>query len=105
MKGGVLAFFAGIAAALALAAYKSRSLAPLAAAGLKTLDLNNAPVEAFAAIGLDQTLAERIVENRPYRNKLELLERFVLDSTIYNLLKDRFSTDEAHAHDGVRVAS
>ena len=105
MKGGVLAFVAGLAAALGLAAYKSKSLAPRLAAGLTTLDLNNAPVEAFAVLGLDQAIAYRIVENRPYRNKLELLERFVLDAGDYNRLKSRFSTDASHAGDGVRVAS
>jgi hypothetical protein len=105
MKGGVLAFVAGLAAAVGLAAYKSKSLAPRLAAGLTKLDLNNAPVEAFAIIGIDRTIADRIIENRPYRSKLELLERFILDAGDYNHLKNRISTDASHAHDGVRVAS
>ena len=105
MKGGILAFIAGLGTAITLGAINSKRLSVRAAAGLTTLDLNNAPAEAFSILGIDLESAERIVENRPYRNKLELLERFVIPQADYDLIKHRISTDPAHAEDGVRVAS
>ena len=105
MKGGILAFVAGLAAAVSLGALNSKRLSMRAAAGLTTLDLNNAPAEAFSALGIGQEFAERIVDNRPYRSKLELLERFVIPQADYDLIKSRISTDPSHAEDAVRVAS
>ena len=105
MKGGIFAYIAGIAAAVSLGAINSKRLAVRAAAGLTTLDLNNAPAEAFSILGLGAESAERIVDNRPYRTKLELLERFVIPQADYDVIKHRISTDPSHANDAVRVAS
>ncbi len=105
MKGGILAFIAGLAAAIGLGAFNAKRLAPRAAAGLTTLDLNNAAAEAFSVLGLRQELADRIIDNRPYRSKLELLERFVIPEADYDLIKSRISIDGSHANDAVRVAS
>ena len=46
-------------------------------------DLNSAPVEDLKRLGLDDVAANRIVENRPYRNKLELVSRMVIPETVY----------------------
>ena len=91
MKGGIFAFIAGIAAAVSLGAINSKRLAVRAAAGLTTLDLNNAPAEAFSILGIGTESAERIVDNRPYRTKLELLERFVIPQADYDVIKHRIS--------------
>jgi competence protein ComEA len=44
-------------------------------------DLPNVP-------GMARTWAVRIIRFRPYRTKLELLERGVLPSDVYNRIKD-----------------
>ena len=105
MKSGILAFIAGVATALGISAIRSKRLNIRAAAGLATLDLNSAPAEAFSILGISPDQAERIVDNRPYRHKLELLERYVIGQADYDIIKNRISTDESHANDGVRVAS
>ena len=43
------------------------------------------------ALGLDAELAERIVEQRPYPSKIDLLGRMVIPGEIYNSIKDRIS--------------
>ena len=105
MKGGIFAFIAGVATALGISFLRSSRLSLGAAAGITTLDLNNGSAESFAILGLPSEACERIVENRPYRHKLELLERFVVPQDVYDSIKDRISIDESHANDGVRVAS
>ena len=105
MKGSILSFIGGLGAALGIAALNSNRLSLGASSGLTTLDLNSAPVEAFCIFGLRRDAAERIIENRPYRSKLELLERFVLPKADYDIIKRRISTDRSHANDAVRVAS
>lgn len=105
MKGGILAFLGGLAAAIGIGAFNAKRLATRASAGLTTLDLNNAPVEAFSALGLSSESADRILENRPYRSKLELIERFVIPRADYELIKSRISIEQSHVNDAVRVAS
>jgi hypothetical protein len=105
MKGGILAFIGGLAAAIGIGALNAKRLATRVAAGLTTLDLNNAPAEAFAALGVTSEAADRIIDNRPYRSKLELIERFVIPRADYDLIKSRISIDQSHANDAVKVAS
>ncbi len=105
MKGGIIAFLAGLGAAIGIGAFNAKRLATGAAAGLTTLDLNNAPAEAFSALGITAEAADRIVDNRPYRSKLELIERFVIPEADYDLIKARISIDASHANDAVKVAS
>jgi len=104
MKGGIFAFFAGIGVAATIGALRSKGFAPRVAAGLTTLDLNSGDATSFQALGIDPELADRIVENRPYRNKLELIERYVIGKVDYDRIKHRISTDAGHANDPVRVA-
>ncbi len=104
MKDGVLAFIGGIAAALGVAALRTRKLRRIARR-LTTLDLNKAAAEDFVALGLDPLMADRIIEYRPYRSRIELLERYVLGKVDFDLIRDRVGIDVAHAHDAVNVAS
>jgi DNA uptake protein ComE-like DNA-binding protein len=48
------------------------------------LDLNTASREELQQLGLDDEMTDKIVDNRPYRNKLDLLSRMVIPETIYN---------------------
>jgi DNA uptake protein ComE-like DNA-binding protein len=51
------------------------------------LDLNTAGQDDLLRLGLDEENAGKIVENRPYRTKLDLLSRMVLPESIYNEIK------------------
>src|SRR3979411_2463827 len=66
--------------------YQERSPEELASANL--LDLNTASQEEFLRLGLDNEMSDRIVENRPYRNKLELLSRMVIPEQAYGIIRD-----------------
>jgi len=105
MKRAVLAFLGGLAAALGVAVLNERRPRIGSAVRLTRLDLNRAPIEDLSTLGIDREVAERIVENRPYRSKLELLERFIITKDDYDIIKPRISTDRKHANDAVRVAS
>src|SRR5947199_5834558 len=46
-------------------------------------DINEAGAAALRELGLDQQSSERLIENRPYRNKLDLVSRCIGKSKIY----------------------
>ena len=66
--------------------YQERSPEQLASANL--LDLNTASQEELLRLGLDNEMCDRIVENRPYRNKLDLLSRMVIPEQAYSIIRD-----------------
>lgn len=53
------------------------------------LDLNTASHDDLVGLGLDGQMSDQIVENRPYRNKLELLSRMVIPEHAYNAIKNQ----------------
>jgi len=54
------------------------------------LDLNRITDEQLLGLGVTRTdFRERILENRPYRNKMELLSRMVVPQNVYDRLKNR----------------
>lgn len=55
------------------------------------LDLNGAAGEQLSELGLTPESIERLVENRPYRNKLELVSRMILSDGEYSAIKDKVS--------------
>jgi hypothetical protein len=80
--------------------YKERSVADLASQNL--LDLNSSTVDQLRALGLEDEASDRIVENRPYRNKLDLVSRMVIPEQIYNTIKHQ--VDVAGATEPVKIA-
>ena len=53
------------------------------------IDINHATVnELLKAPGMTPSWAERIVRFRPYRTKLDLLDRGVVTGTVYDRIKD-----------------
>lgn len=67
------------------------------------IDLNECPTEQLVGAGVDRETAERIVENRPYRSKLELIERVMLPNDVYALVKNRVWV--SGANEPVKVAT
>ena len=65
-------------------------------------DLNSAPASEFEQLGLDRESAERVIENRPFRNKVDLLSRKILPDEIYETIKDRIAV--SNASDAVKIA-
>ena len=80
--------------------YSDRSAEELVSQHL--IDLNAADAEKIAELGMSPESLERLLENRPYRNKLELVSRRVLSQSEYAAIKDRVSV--AAARQPVKVA-
>jgi DNA uptake protein ComE-like DNA-binding protein len=80
--------------------YQEHSFAELAAEHL--LDLNTATHDQLANLGMSNDASERIVENRPYRNKLELVSRMVIPEQTYESIKDHIGV--ARASESTKVA-
>jgi hypothetical protein len=66
------------------------------------IDLNLAPPAELIALGLDPESLDRLVENRPYRSKLELVSRMVLPEVVYAGIRDRVAVSEGR--DPIKVA-
>ncbi len=80
--------------------YSDRSAEELVSEHL--IDLNTADTEILAGLGMAAESLERLLENRPYRNKLELVSRMVLSQHEYSAIKDRVSV--AEAREPVKIA-
>lgn len=58
-------------------------------ANLGMVDLNQASREDLQGLGVtDSAMLDRLIENRPYRNKMDLLARMVVPQDIYDMIKD-----------------
>jgi hypothetical protein len=66
------------------------------------LDLNVTGVSDLLELGVEAEMADRIVENRPFRNKLELLSRRIVTEEVYERIKDRVAV--ANANDAIKIA-
>jgi hypothetical protein len=66
------------------------------------IDLNSANADQLTDLGLSAETQERLIENRPYRTKLELVSRMVLSPDEYAAIKDRVSV--AEANESVKIA-
>ncbi len=98
-------FLAGIASAAALAQFASwRRMRPATQA--KTgLDLNNCSREELLQVpGIGDDLAERILENRPYRSKFDLLSRLIVSETVFIRLRSEVYVEPAAARQPVQIA-
>ena len=72
--------------------YSDRSAEELVSQHL--VDLNGASVEQMGELGISAESLERLLENRPYRNKLELVSRMVLSPDEYSAIRDKVSVAE-----------
>ena len=55
---------------------------------LKPIDINNAPEEDFALVGIDKPTAKKIVQARPFRSKADLVSKQLLTREQYDKIKD-----------------
>jgi hypothetical protein len=81
---------------------RSRSRAPQVFDTENFLDLNDATAGELSALGLDEEMVGHVVENRPYRNKLDLVSRLVIPEEVYVSIRHRIGVREAY--EPVKVA-
>jgi hypothetical protein len=76
----------------------------LSSAAMATMvDINGASREDLEALGLDNSeLVDRLIEGRPYRNKLDLLTRMIVPQDVYDAIKEHIEI--AHPDESVKVA-
>jgi competence protein ComEA len=83
----VLGWAMGLASLPCLPQETSRAPSPVPAE--QRVDVNRATMEELMKVpGMTRVWAGRIVRFRPYRTKMDLLERGVLSSEVYNRIKD-----------------
>jgi DNA uptake protein ComE-like DNA-binding protein len=69
------------------------------------LDLNQASPEELASLpSMNRELVDRIIESRPYRNKLDLISRLVIAEETYELIKRFVYVPPEAATEPVKVA-
>ncbi len=66
------------------------------------LDLNTASHEELQRLGLNDEMTGKILDNRPYRNKLDLLARMVIPEATYNGIRSMVGV--AGATQSVKIA-
>ena len=66
------------------------------------IDLNISEPAELLNLGLEQQSVDRVIDNRPYRSKLELVSRMVLTEGEYASIRDRIAV--AEGRDPVKVA-
>jgi hypothetical protein len=64
---------------------------------------NECKAELLGISGLDADLVDRILDNRPYRNPLDLVTRMVIPTRIYAEIKHRVHVPREAAAAGVQV--
>jgi DNA uptake protein ComE-like DNA-binding protein len=67
------------------------------------VDLNAAHVDQLKQLGLDVESAERVIENRPYRNKMELVSRMIIPEVLYDVIKSKIAI--ATASEAIKIAA
>jgi competence protein ComEA len=59
------------------------------------LNINTATVSELTALsGIDQSTAEKIVSERPYNRKDDLVEKNIITQTAYDKIKDQIVTKQ-----------
>jgi DNA uptake protein ComE-like DNA-binding protein len=66
------------------------------------IDLNEATNDDLGGLGLDEAMVLQIVENRPYRNKLDLMSRLVIPEGVYQTIRQKIGV--RRAYEPVKVA-
>jgi|tagenome__1003787_1003787.scaffolds.fasta_scaffold20668250_2 DNA uptake protein ComE-like DNA-binding protein len=84
---------------------KSNDQTSAASTSTSGIDLNECSREELVRAGLTDDLADKILENRPYRNKLDLVSRLVIPESDYERIKHSISVKESAATDSINVAS
>jgi hypothetical protein len=66
------------------------------------IDLNDSTADQLKDLNLAPESVERVIENRPYRNKLELVSRMVLTEAEYESIRENIAV--AEGREPVKIA-
>ena len=67
-------------------------------AAAKKLDINSATKEQLDAVpGIGEAFAQKIIDNRPYRTKRELVTKKVIPQSTYEKIKDQIIAHQSTA--------
>jgi hypothetical protein len=80
-----------------------QDLSPADLASQNLTDINEADAAQLKELGLDQESLDRLIENRPYRNKLDLLSRMILTEEVYAGVKEKIAV--VKGREPVKIAS
>jgi hypothetical protein len=61
------------------------------------IDLNDSTPDQLKSLNLTPESVERLIENRPYRSKLELVSRMVLTEAEYEMIREKVGVAEGRA--------
>jgi hypothetical protein len=61
------------------------------------IDLNDSTPDQLKSLHLTPESVERLIENRPYRSKLELVSRMVLTEAEYEMIREKVGVAEGRA--------
>ena len=61
------------------------------------IDLNDSTPDQLKSLNLTPESVERLIENRPYRSKLELVSRMVLTEAEYEMIREKVGIAEGRA--------
>lgn len=67
------------------------------------IDLNTADTSTLLQLGLEPETVERVLENRPFRHKLELVSRKVVTEDDYEAVKEKVAI--ANANEAIKIAN
>ncbi|MGH9523561.1 MAG: ComEA family DNA-binding protein [Terriglobales bacterium] len=82
---------------------KSKAQQVASVAETTMVHLNEASREDLQRLGIgDPDILDRIIEHRPYRNKMDLLARMIVPEDVYENIKHR--VDVERPNEGVKVA-
>ncbi len=82
---------------------KDRASDIAAVGAVAMVDINEASAGDFERIGIhDPEMVERLIEGRPYRNKMDLLTRMIVPQDVYEVIKSHI--DIARPEESVKVA-
>ncbi len=61
---------------------------------IKPVDLNRASIEQLVVLpGMSATLAQQIIEGRPYHSKTELVQRHILSDSAYDRVRNLIAVE------------
>ena len=83
---------------LAQATSSSTAKASHSSAASEKLDINSATKEQLQALpGIGEALSQKIIDNRPYRTKRDLVTKKIIPQSTYEKIKDQIIAHQATA--------
>ncbi|HZP17764.1 MAG TPA: helix-hairpin-helix domain-containing protein [Terriglobales bacterium] len=99
----LVALCLGVSLGISAAAAQSKTETPAAKADKATpagekLDINSATKEQLQTLpGIGEALSQKIIDNRPYRTKRDLVIKKIIPQSTYDKIKDQIIAHQATA--------